>query len=83
MGTITESFQPSHAPAQFNDLPDELVSLIMEHGFHIFDRRSRAVVKEILRDILETHARVPLFTQSLMETLCWIPNDFQQYLWVS
>src|SRR3989338_4621313 len=69
------------APAslQFNDLPNESVELIMKYDLPIFDRRSRDMVQEKIRNFLLTHEHVSLVTERLMKNVCWIGNSFQQY----
>src|SRR3989338_3553282 len=67
--------------AEFNDLPDELVELIMSYSYSIsiFDRRSRTLAQERIRDLLLLHEHVSLVTQRLMEKAQWLSNIFQQY----
>src|SRR3989338_9834956 len=67
------------ATTQFNDLPDELVGIIMEHGLHMFDRRSRAVVQDKIRDLLVTHEHSSLINERLMEKVIHIHNTFLIY----
>ena len=67
------------ATTQFNDLPDELVGIIMEHGLHMFDRRSRTVVHDKIRDLLVTHEHASIINERLMEKVSHIHNIFLQY----
>ena len=63
---------------QFNDLPDELVEVMMNYGIPIFDRRSRTLAQERVRDLLVAHRHVSLVTERLMEKVQCISNSFLQ-----
>src|SRR3989338_2344985 len=78
--TPSPSTTPSTSPSiQFNDLPNELVYLIMEYGLHVFDRRSRILVQKRISDLLVIHEHTPLVTRRLMEKLIWRYDIFWQY----
>src|SRR3989338_3257853 len=63
----------------FNDLPDELMSLIMNYSLHVFDRRSRTVVQKKVDELLIIPERSPIVIRRLMEKVIWLPTCHQQY----
>ena len=65
--------------AQFNDLPDELVEVIMNYGLPIVDRRSRILAQERVRALLVAHEHVSIVTERLMAKVSGISNSFLQY----
>ena len=67
-----------NSPVQFNDLPDELMELIMKYDLYVFDRRSRALVQKRVSDLLSTHehSSVP---ERLYEKVIWLPNTILQF----
>src|SRR3989338_2454461 len=64
---------------RFNDLPDELVKLMIDHHHPGFDHRSRILAQDTCRELLIAHEHDSLVTQRIMDSVCWLPTDHLKY----
>src|SRR3989338_1552050 len=60
---------------QFNDLPDEMVTLIIGHTHPGLDHRSRILTQDYCRELLNAHEHDSLITEKLIPQLTLIPTD--------
>src|SRR3989338_7073485 len=60
----------------FNDLPDEMMEIIIDHTQPGYDRRSRTLAQNKCRELLKSHEHDCIFTENLLGKLClWFPTS--------
>src|SRR3990167_666043 len=63
----------------FNDLPDEMIELIIDHTQPGFDHRSRTLAQNKCRELLDTHKHDSLVTERILPQLVTLPTDHLKY----
>src|SRR3989338_5717408 len=63
----------------FEDLPDEMLGLIIDHTQPGFDHRSRTLAQDKCRELLIAHEHDSLVTERLLSQLGCFPTDHIKY----